>query len=97
MRVLLLVAGLHPLGLAALCRLPLLAELVHDLSLHLGVLELGELVNSDGESLLLRAALELRVDRQRVVEGCQIRVVFTLGRSEEGRVKDLGKDVALKE
>ena len=97
MRVLLLVAGLHPLGLAAVCRLLLLAELVHDLFLHLGVLKLREFLNSDGEGLLLRAALELRVDCQRVVEGRQIRVVFALGCSEEGWVIDLGKDVALKE
>jgi hypothetical protein len=96
-RVLLLVAGLHPLGLAAVCRLPLLAELFHDLSLHLGVLELRELVDSDGEGFLFRAALKLRVDCQGVVEGRQIRVFFALGRSEEGRIKDLGKDVALKE
>jgi hypothetical protein len=32
-----------------------------------------------------------------VVEGSQICVVFALGCTEEGRVKDLGKDVALKE
>ena len=97
MRVLLLVAGLLPLGLAVACRLPLLVELLHDLCLHLGVLQLGELVDGDCEGLLLRAALELRVDCQGVVEGRQVCVVFALGCSEEGRVKDLGKDVALKE
>lgn len=97
MRVLLLVAGLLPLGLAVASGLPLLVELLYDLCLHLGVLQLGELVNGDSEGLLLRAALELRVDCQGVVEGRQICVVFPLGCSEEGRVKDLGKDVALKE
>ena len=97
MRVLFLVTGLFPLSLAVVCGIPLLVDLLNDLCLHLRIFELGELINGDCEGLLLRATLELRVDCQGVVESRQICVVFPLGSSEEGRVKDLSKDVALKE
>lgn len=97
MRVLFLVTGLFPLSLAVVCGIPLLVDLLNDLCLHLRIFELGELVNGDCESLLLRATLELRIDCKCVVESRQICVVFPLGSSEEGRVKDLSKDVALKE